>query len=269
MPRCEPAGRSPDRSRPGYLNSHLLFRMTRQLTQDGKPLPPGVLLHVKDRASGEQLLAGGLAVSKKGLLSYWPPVPARLMRPEAPEACLVDHATLVPSKGENHLTCYDSNDARCRPKKLNSQLIPFPTKQSGYRVWLIAAFTWEVMRDQLGFFEEWIPTPRSDEDRRKQEVVRFTNSLNTCQVSLPAPAADGNFFILELGLVDDPQKVPTMLPSLGDLESEAQGWAAPRHVGINVCRIGDVQVAVRTFLSGGALGEQVLVGLPRAKKGCR
>lgn len=265
MPTCEAAGSSPDSSRPGYLNSHLLFRMTRQLTENGKPLPPGVLLGVRNRASQEDVLAGGLALTERGMLSYWPPTVARLMRSHPSEECVIDHATLAVQGGRSHLTCYDADNARCRPNELTSKLVPFPKDGSGYHVWLFAALPWKVMRDQVGFFKEWMPTPCSDEERRKREVVHFTNSLDTWQISLPGPPADGDFLVLELGLADNPKNVPIVPPSFGELEAEVQGWETPSHVGVTACKFAGVYIGLRTFLPAGGLNEHVLLGRPQAK----
>lgn len=265
MSRFEPAGPFPAPSRPGYLNSHLLFRMTRQLTQDGKPLPKAILLTVQDPTSGKDIVAGGLALTGQGMLCYWPPIPARQMRPDPSEGCLVDHATLDVENAASHLTCYDSNDARCRPGRLKSRLIPFPSEEVGYRVWLFVAVKYDVMRAQLGFFEEWISLPRTDECRRIEEVVSFAHSLPKSPVRVPEREGHHDFLVLELGLAECSENVPLMLPSLNAIGGRANGWKDPAHLGVNVCPIGDLHVAIRTFLPGGAIEDDVLIGVPRRR----
>ena len=260
MAQYEPANPCLDPSRSGYLNSHVLFRMSRQLLQEGKPLPPGMLLNIKDSCSGKEILAGGLALSGPGMLSYWPPICARLMRPGPSEACIVDHATLTVRTGKSHLTCYDAHDARLRPKRLKSRLVPFPSKESKYRVWLIVAVKFDVMRAQLGFFEESISIPDSDKQRPVQDWVRFMNSLIPCAVSVPETKGHQDFMFLELGLADCPENVPGIPPSFEGLPNDVSAWNTPS---VNVYRIGDAHVAIRTYLPDGSIPEPCLLGLPR------
>ena len=264
MAQYEPANPSPDPSRPGYLNSHVLFRMSRQLVQSGKPLPLGVLLNIQDPDSENKIIAGGLALSERGMLSYWPPIPSRLMRPERHEAWVVDHGTLAVGTGKSHLTCYDAHDARCRPRKLKSTLAPFPRKGSAYRVWLFVAVKFDVMRAQSGFIEEWVCAPVSDKRRREQEAIKFVKTLRLRTLCVPETKAHGDFVVLELGLVDCPQTaVPRDLPPFEGLKDYVSEWKAPGLVGVNVCCIDGIHVAIRMCLPGGSIQEESLLGFPR------
>lgn len=248
--------------RPGYLNSHLLFRITRQLTQAGKPLPPAVLLSVQDRKCDQLVLVGALSVTRKNNLTYWPPIPARIMRAGPREECVIDHATLCVTSGKSHLTGYDADDERCRPKQLKSGLLP--VSGVGYRLWLVVVLQWEVMRNELGLFEGWSKAPHAGEKRRRsEEIASFVHSMPTWQLALAHAAEDGDFVVLEVALVDPAQTVPTTVSAFGQLDAQVEGLRVPSEVGVSVREIGAVRVAIRTFLPGGRLQAPVLLALPR------
>jgi hypothetical protein len=254
-------GDAPTPENLAYLNSHVIFRMARQLLQDGKPLPQGHLLWAAEPSSKEDVILGALAFTERHMLSFWPAFPARLMRPGPTEQCVICHATICLQTGKSHLTAYDATDSDCRPPQLRSRLTG--TGVSGYCSWLMCAAKWTVLRAQPSSAEGRCPMPTADSPRRQCEWVRFVNNLGHRTVPLPCAPQASDFVVFEVGLAarpDDMKDVPWPCPDMSDI---VDGLVTPGQVELGTAHVDSVLAGFRTWLPTGTLRDEVWLGLRR------
>jgi hypothetical protein len=196
------------------------------------------------------------------MLYFWPALPARLMRPQPGESLVYDHASLDLCSGESHLTGYDANDTRSRPRQGRSRVLPL--RQTGYRVWLVYAAKWSALPPQDDFREVAVALT-SDTPRRINEWCRFCSAAEFQTVALPPAPSPTDFLVIELGLANSPDDMRGAVSPCWDMPSIVDGFVAPAEVVVSAPRIGGVCLGIRAWLPGGTMKDDVVLGLPRRK----
>jgi len=210
--------------------------------------------------SNQDVILGGLAAGR--MLCFWPALPARLMRPGPEESLVIDHVTLDLVSKRSHLTAFTPQDTRCRPCCWS-----LPRVASGRRVWIYGAIRWRVLPPADSTLEVTVSLPTSDVERRSSEWCRFVSSGSFRDVRLPCAPEGTDFVLFQVGLLsssDDIKRIERGQPPAFD--EWVAGYAKPQEVGVTAFALGGVWLSVCTWLPGGGLRDDVLLGAPRLNR---
>lgn len=245
----------------------VLYRPLRRLFDEGKP-PGDVRALWYELSPKRRLPFAALYGSPGSSLVLWPASP-----PGASTATTkagrepFDHITVDLRNHMTHITGFNVRGERCHGK------VRFPVHRipgSDAALWCVCAFRWTVLEQQCGEFEWTAPMPKSDQQRREQEFIKYAEQVMEQPVFLTIPAPRGDyvisvFYVLGSGKLDwFPPKAFHMGSFWND---EIDGWPDGDRfdVALSAVEAGAVHIGIATACPPGHLKRDVFVGLPMAQ----
>jgi hypothetical protein len=246
-------------------DSHLLLRVYRQLTDQGKPIGQVFLFSVPIDPE-TTLPIGALTLTGNNRLVFWPVLPRIACSVvNKPGMELPDHITVELAQEKVHTTSYDSMGGS---RHVGQGWRSAPLRDTGLNLLFTYLVQALVIGDQDVMASRKFPVPPTDHERRAAEFTKCASKLVHVHLPIPAHMCDRQYFAFSLYLARQP--IPedtlreTLVPFFGNC-GLIDGWLPDCEFPIVAAQfeIGEHRFCLSASLPPGHLKDPLNLGLPR------
>jgi len=246
-------------------DSSLWLRPLRQLFNDGKPI--GQIIAITVSPMKQQIFPFGMITqTMNNRLVFWPILPSGVNMICAGERVDVfDHITLEFPSEKIHVTTYDADG---RPIHVARSWRTHRFSDCDLALWFTLLVRVSLLGQQDMAVQRRVQMPTTDQDRRIDEFVRYTQNISVSNVALPPADGECDYiycgvYLAKPSIIVD-QLPSSILPADSTMDSVIEGWPDGNVFQLAVSRlsIGQHTICIAAACPPGKLRSDVSVGLP-------